>query len=165
MSNWHILLTYMSPPEKRLEPLLTTAQIGQRIARSRRTRRLSQGTVCRRTGLDPSYLSRIENGKVQTSVSMALRIANALGMSLDELLGPSPPQAHGKTCPVSRTGDCLLDVQSEARADHQPRRTSLKQAQLDLLRRFTAVLQRSDASLRTALDVLIREMERARAKG
>lgn len=133
--------------------------VGRRIAARRRERGYSQATVARRSGIDPSYLSRIETGRVQPSVRMALRIATALRMSLDDVLGPSPAEKKGQPCPVSLNGRCLLDLidATTGEADgHGPERYSARQ--LRMLRRFSALLQRGSPTLLRALDAMMVEM-------
>ncbi len=120
--------------------------------------------MCRRTGLAPSYLSRLESGKIQPTVSTALRLARALHVSLDELLAPSPPEVHGRVCPVSPSGECILDLpELEARAGGKALRHVLTGSQIRLLQRFTALVQRSDGELLGALNVLLRGLERAKS--
>ena len=62
-----------------------TPDFGQRVAANRSQRKPSQLWRARPAGLDPSYVSRIENGKVQPSVPMAQKLAVALGT-----LDPTP---------------------------------------------------------------------------
>lgn len=92
--------------------------IGRRIVANRLHRRLSQAAVSRRAGIHPSYLSRIETGRVHPTVRTAARIAAALKVSLDDLLGPTPPERRNQPCPVSPDGQCILDqidTKSEAK--------------------------------------------------
>ena len=72
--------------------------VGQRIAANRIRRGLSQTLVSRRTGLDPSYLSRIETGKVHPTVRTAMKIAAAMQITPGELLGRPPPA--GRNAPA-----------------------------------------------------------------
>jgi transcriptional regulator with XRE-family HTH domain len=62
------------------------AAIGRIIARHLRERREEKGYSYRRlekkTGLDRRYLSRIETGEVNPTVIQAIRIADALGLTL-----------------------------------------------------------------------------------
>lgn len=133
---------------------------GQRIAAFRKQQGLSQGIISQRTGIDPSYLSRLEKGRVHPTVRTAMRIADALRVSLDEILGPSPPEKRNKSCPVSISGTCLLDlldtgpvpgIESSERERYTPR-------QLRLLRRFTHLIHGSPPELFKALEVLVQEM-------
>ena len=129
-------------------PAPSRQQIGRRIASSRRERGRSQKFVAQRAHLDPTYLSRIETGKVHPTVSTALRIAGALGISLDQLVGPTPPEWRGAICPVSPKGACLLD-------GVHPKVPITTPQQMRLLRRMTAVIQDGDAKLLAALQVLL----------
>jgi transcriptional regulator with XRE-family HTH domain len=134
----------------------TPIDLGKRIAATRAQRGLSQGLVARRAGTDPSYLSRIETGKVHPTVRTAMRIASALRISLDDLLGPSPPDFRGRDCPVNPSGHCLMDLIDTNASDgvsadpdkYTPR-------QLRLLGRFTHVLRDADRDLLKALEVLL----------
>lgn len=131
------------------------APVGRRIAARRNQQGLSQGTVSRRSGLDPSYLSRIENGKVHPTVRTAMRIADALRISLEDLLGPSPPSRRDRPCPVSASGSCLMDlIESgpEGPVRKEGERYSLRQ--IRLLRLFTQVLQQNDPSALKAFETL-----------
>ena len=52
-----------------------------------RTRKhMSQGDICRELGVDRAYISTIESGKQNPTLSTIERIAKALGVSVDELL-------------------------------------------------------------------------------
>lgn len=131
--------------------------LGRRIAATRVQRGLSQQTISRRSGIDPSYLSRVETGKIQPTVRTAHRIAAALRMPLAELLRPSPASRKDRPCPVSPGGHCLMDlIDVGPDPGVQPERYSLRQ--LRLIRRFTALVQRGGPKLLTALEVLVGEI-------
>ena len=61
-------------------------QPGERIRRLRLGRGLAQRELVRRTGLQASYLSKVENGVVVPGLANLERIARALGLSLAELV-------------------------------------------------------------------------------
>lgn len=126
-------------------------QIGRRIASSREERGRSQRFVAQRAHLDPTHLSRIETGKVHPTVGTAMRIAGALRISLDQLVGPSRPEWQGAVCPVSPKGHCLLDGVHEG----APITTS---QQLRLLRQMTSVIQEGDAKVLAALQVILERL-------
>jgi transcriptional regulator with XRE-family HTH domain len=90
--------------EKALE-----TDLGRRVAALRVQRGFSQGAVSRRAGIHPSYLSRIETGKVHPTVRTATRIAGAMRISLNDLLGPTPAEKD-HPCPVTVNGQCLVDL-------------------------------------------------------
>jgi transcriptional regulator with XRE-family HTH domain len=60
--------------------------IGQKIRATRKTKNLSQEKLAELAGLHPTYISDIENGKVNASLSSYLVIAKALKMPLSELV-------------------------------------------------------------------------------
>jgi transcriptional regulator with XRE-family HTH domain len=132
-------------------------EIGKRIATGRFQQGFSQSLVARRAGIDPSYLSRIETGKVHPTVGTAMRIAEALGISLADLLSASPPDQRQKPCPVSPSGRCFLDlIDSGAGSRRSPETFSPRQ--IRLLRRFAGWVQQGDPTLLKALEVLAGEI-------
>ena len=68
--------------------------IGERLRTLRKEKKLSQAEIKKRTGLLPSYLSRVENGHTVPSVETLEKWAHALEMPLYQLFyeGDEPPQ-------------------------------------------------------------------------
>ena len=60
--------------------------LGQNIKRIRLKKRMSQGDICRAIDMDRSYMSAIESGKKNVTLVVLEKLANALGVSVDELL-------------------------------------------------------------------------------
>lgn len=60
--------------------------IGERIRAARKAKKVSQEKLAELAGLHPTYISDIENGKVNASVYSYYQVATALGMPLSELL-------------------------------------------------------------------------------
>ncbi|MBL7813251.1 MAG: helix-turn-helix transcriptional regulator [Bacteroidetes bacterium] len=60
--------------------------IGQNISRIRREKGLSQEKLAGEAGIDRTYMTSIEKGKRSISVAVALKIANALNVSIMELI-------------------------------------------------------------------------------
>ncbi len=135
---------------------LQEIEVGKRIAGWRRQKGLSQVVVSQRAGVAASYLSRIEGGKVHPTVRTATRIADALRMSLDDLLGHSPSTKRGHPCLASVSGSCLMDLLDTGKG---PRKTNGTERytprQLRLLRRFSALLQKSEPKMLNALELLV----------
>ena len=132
---------------------------GQRIAAIRLQRGLSQGAVSRRTGIDPSYLSRLETGRVQPTVGTAMKIGGALRASPNEMFGPTPPDRNDQPCPVSRSGRCLMDLIDTGTplpAGISTERYTTRQ--IRLLRRFIRFLGTCGPDVLKSLDVLSAEM-------
>jgi DNA-binding XRE family transcriptional regulator len=134
-------------------------KVGQRLAAARLQRSLSQGTVARRAGIAPSYLSRIENDKVQPTFRTVSRVARAMQLSFSELAG-GEANLDGRVCPVSRSGHCLLDlIHSDVGKDKDPEGFTTRQVRL--LRRFAAWVQTVPADRQRAMEVLLDDLTRA----
>jgi transcriptional regulator with XRE-family HTH domain len=62
--------------------------LGLRLARIRKERGLTQVAIAERTGLTQVLVSDYERGRLRLSAEMAVRFAEALGISTDDLLRP-----------------------------------------------------------------------------
>jgi transcriptional regulator with XRE-family HTH domain len=76
-----------------LDPDRATRDIGRRIAELRRQRELTQEQLSVRLGVTFQWVSQIEAGRNLTIHSL-IRIANALNVSLAELV--APPKAASR---------------------------------------------------------------------
>ena len=65
---------------------LASEKLGQNIKRIRAKKKMSQGDIARALEVDRGYISNIENGKKNPTLATVAKIANALGVSPDELL-------------------------------------------------------------------------------
>lgn len=82
------------PKKSKLAP--TTAEketLGQRLARIRKERGLTQVELAERTGLIQVVVSDYERGRLRLPADMAVRFAEVLGVSTDELLRPKRKEA------------------------------------------------------------------------
>lgn len=68
------------------------ARVRRRLRELRTERGLTLGQVAERASIDLSTLSRLEAGKRRLALDHLPRLAAALGVSADELLGARPPQ-------------------------------------------------------------------------
>jgi len=64
----------------------TSKKLGENIKRIRLRLKMSQGDICRAIEMDRSYMSAIEGGKVNVTLTILEKLANALDVSVDELL-------------------------------------------------------------------------------
>lgn len=65
----------------------TSAQkFGENMKKVRLEKGMSQGDICRALGLDRAYISNVENGKQNLTLSTMEKVAKALGVSSSELL-------------------------------------------------------------------------------
>lgn len=75
--------------------------IGKRLRELREVTGLSQSDIVRRAGVQPAFLSRIENDHISPSIATIERIASAIGVSLRDVFHPGTEyqravkRAHG----------------------------------------------------------------------
>ena len=69
--------------------------IGKRIQEVRKQQEMTQAELAALTDMSDSYISYIETAKKQASLESLVRISNALGITVDELL--SGNQLHNLT--------------------------------------------------------------------
>ncbi len=67
--------------------MIDTNNIGRRIADTRRSARLTQHDLASRVGVTAQAVSKWESGRSCPDISILDEIADALGISLFELLG------------------------------------------------------------------------------
>lgn len=78
-------------------------RIGRAIRSRRADCRMTLGDLAERTGLSLSFLSRVERGHAQTSVGNLIRIAEALGGTIHDLIGPPGPTVEDQGFAVFRS--------------------------------------------------------------
>ena len=64
--------------------------LGERLARIRKERGLTQNQIAAHTGLTQVLVSDYERGRLRLTADMVVRFAVALGITTDELLRPKP---------------------------------------------------------------------------
>jgi len=75
----------------------------ERLKKSRGLRGLDQATLAEKSGLPPSSISHFESGRRKPSFENLRRLANALAVTTDFLLGRAgDPEAYTKTDPLYR---------------------------------------------------------------
>ena len=78
--NYNIIIACMQENNEKL------LELGRHIKSLRKQRKVTIEALCYRNGLEPSTLSRIEQGIVEPKYLTLLKIANAYKLSLSELL-------------------------------------------------------------------------------
>lgn len=63
-----------------------SAKLGKNLKKIRTAKKLSQGAIARKLDVHRAYVSGIENGKRNPTLATVEKLANALGVSADELL-------------------------------------------------------------------------------
>ena len=63
-----------------------SSKLGQNMKRIRMKKNMSQGDIARALEVDRGYISNIESGKKNLTLTTIQKLADALGVSADELL-------------------------------------------------------------------------------
>src|SRR5262245_57016736 len=73
--------------------------VQNRLREAREARGLGQGALARKTGLTRQALYAIETNRYQPNVAVALRLARALGLAVEEIFaaGPAGPIVDAET--------------------------------------------------------------------
>jgi len=61
-------------------------KLGKNLKRIRTAKGISQGEIGRILGVDKGFVSNIENGKTNPTLATISKLAEAIGVSTDELL-------------------------------------------------------------------------------
>lgn len=64
----------------------TAQKFGDNMKKMRLEKSMSQGDICRELGLDRAYISNVENGKQNLTLSTMDKVAKVLGVSVEQLL-------------------------------------------------------------------------------
>lgn len=81
--------------------------VGARVKEARLRKRLSQAQLADLLGLTPPYISNIETGKQNMSITALAKISDVLGVSADWLLRNNTPNAIAIT--ENELHDLLMD--------------------------------------------------------
>lgn len=63
-----------------------STKLGKNLKKIRTAKKMSQGDISRALEVHRAYISGIENGKRNPTLATIEKLANALGVSVDELL-------------------------------------------------------------------------------
>ena len=64
----------------------SSKKLAENMRKIRTRKKMSQGDICRELGLDRAYISNVENGKQNLTISTMEKVAKVLGVSVDQLL-------------------------------------------------------------------------------
>lgn len=130
--------------------------IGSRMIQIRNQKNLTQQQVSDKSGIAPSYLSRIENRRFEPGPKTLKRIADALGVPISDFFQESPATLQASRCAISSSGTCIMDLLRSARGRtaHAGAEAYTPQ-QLQLLRMTNYLIQSGDHRILDALDLLL----------
>ena len=64
----------------------SSKKLAENMRKIRTRKKMSQGDICRALGVDRAYISNIESGKQNPTLATIEKIAEALGVKVNELL-------------------------------------------------------------------------------
>ena len=130
--------------------------IGTRIIQIRNHKGISQRQLSERSGIASSYLSRIENRRVEPQPKTLRRIAEALGVPVSEMFDERPGVATVPQCSISVSGRCISELLTSGRSKvAPPRPESYSPRQIQLLRMSAYLIQTADSRLLDTLEMLL----------
>jgi transcriptional regulator with XRE-family HTH domain/Zn-dependent peptidase ImmA (M78 family) len=102
------------------QPLTSWEDVGERVARARRIRGLTQEQLAERSGLERTALSKVESGRRGLSAMELAALATALDRRIDYFVTASPPAvvshratsvapASGAESTIEEEGEALLE--------------------------------------------------------
>ncbi len=66
--------------------MASSKKLGENLRKLRLKSKMSQGILAKKLGVDRAYISNVENGRMNPTLSTLEKIAKALGISSSELL-------------------------------------------------------------------------------
>jgi DNA-binding XRE family transcriptional regulator len=130
--------------------------LGTRIMQLRTQKGMTQRQLSERSGIAGSYLSRIENRRLEPRPKTLRKIADALGIPIAEFFQERPGGMKTQQCVVTTSGNCVMDLLRASRSRvPQPGRESYSPRQLQLLRVANYLIQSGDARLVDSLEVIL----------
>ena len=137
--------------------------IGTRIIQLRNQKGLTQQELSQRTGLAPSYVSRIENRHLEPRPQTLRKIAAALDVPISEIFQERPSQLGTLQCVITSSGNCVMNLLRASRGKRVPStRESYDPRQLSLLRMANYLIQTGDKLLLDSLELLLGALLNAR---
>ena len=128
--------------------------IGARIAEVRHRKGMTQQELSKRSGIASSYLSRIEKRRLEPGPTTLLKIAQALETSLSDLFQERPLGKPAARCPVSVSGECIMELLDSGKRRLPPGAERYSPRQLQLLREAAYLIQTANDRLLDTLDLL-----------
>ncbi len=130
--------------------------LGTRIMQVRNQKGLSQRQLSERSGIAASYLSRIENRRLEPRPKTLRKIADALDIPVSDLFQDRPGGPGALQCVITPSGHCVMDLLRSGRGKPPlPGTESYSPRQLQLLRMSSYLIQTADARLLDTFDVLL----------
>jgi transcriptional regulator with XRE-family HTH domain len=130
--------------------------IGTRIIQIRNQKNLTQKQVSQRSGIAGSYLSRVENRRLEPRPKTLRRIAEALGVPVSDFFQEGAQALNASQCVITVSGNCIMDMLRSGRG--KAARGGMENytpQQIQLLRMANYLIQSGDSRVLDALDLLM----------
>ena len=134
--------------------------VGKAIQRIRLDKGMTQRAVSERAGLAVSYVSRIENDRVQPTMKTMKSIAGALEIPVSRIFAIEESTLTSlHKCPVSSSGQCIGELIRSAQGQ-QPkgRRATYGKLELRMLRLTDFIAVHGSAEVRRTLSVVLESL-------
>jgi len=134
--------------------------IGKSLLRLRMEQGMTQGEVGARAGLATSYISRIENDRIQPTMGTLNRITDALEIPVSRVFGGDDGKSDcGHRCPVSTSGACIGELLRSARGKKpKSRKDAYTMEEVRLLRMADYLVMHGSKEVRQSLEVLLESL-------
>lgn len=133
--------------------------VGRKIRQLRSESHITQRELGEVTGLDVSYLSRVENGRLTPTLPTLTKIAGGLKIPLTALFDARVTLEAKDACPVSLSGRCLLDHPFTGRGKRAKRGAeSYSREQMEALRLCNFLLHAGDKELLRTLVTMLKAL-------
>ena len=132
--------------------------LGKRIRQARQIAEKTQRQMADATGLAISYLSRVENDRINPSVRTVAAIADALGVEVATLFGGTSRLEPGDRCPVSLSGKCILEAHHAVPGRANDNCETYTAEHLRLLRDCNILLHQGNREVVTTLRTVVRSL-------
>jgi len=132
--------------------------VGRRVRQLRLKEKKTQREISDQTGLAVSYLSRLENGRIMPSVRTLTKLSGALQVPVTAFFDAERILEQGDRCPVSLSGDCILEHAFVGRGRRPNVPEPYSQEQLEILRQCNYLLHKGDKGLLLTLGTMMRSL-------
>ena len=137
--------------------------LAKAVLRIRHEKQLTQREVGSRAHLATSYISRIENGRIQPTMVTLGRLAEALGVAAADIfkLAEAPQSSPHHVCPASSSGTCigeLLRSHKGKTPDAMDGKLTYGPGELRLLRMADYVILHGSREVQSALNVVLESL-------
>ncbi|MBW2731656.1 MAG: helix-turn-helix transcriptional regulator [Deltaproteobacteria bacterium] len=139
--------------------------VGRRIRQLRLKTKRTQREISEQTGLAVSYLSRLENGRITPSVRTLTKLSTALAVPVTSFFDSERVLEQGDRCPVSLSGQCILEHAFVGRGRRPNTPEPYSQKQLEILRQCNYLLHKGDKDLLMTLSTIMKSLLMLTGKG